>query len=220
MFSNPTLPNLPDFNAYALGQGVPTADIPSGGLSSVVITTAGDITGTPSGSIIAGQLLIGTGIPDGTYITAWSSTSGTVSPPPAQQVSAASASAYSPYVAWALNYSIQVALPGPQIGAGLPGMAGRYVIAVYNLAMHQLLKIAQDQNGILFFQQARATYKLNSLVPGPVLASSDQSTSETLLLPDFFKGLTLQQLDLLKTPYGRDYLGYAQDYGPTIVGVS
>ena len=220
MFTDPTTPNLADFNAYALAQGVPTTSIPSGSLSGLVIETSGAATGTTSGSVQAGQVLVGTDVPAGSYVTAWSGTSGTVAPPPIVQVSASSAQTYSQYVAWALNYALQVALPGPGIGGGLAGFAGQYVIAVYNLGMHQLLKIGQDGTNQTFFAQIRTQFKLTSLVPGPVLASGDQATSETLLLPDFFKGLTLSQLDLLKTPYGRDYLGYAQDYGPTIVGVS
>lgn len=220
MFTDPSQPNLPDFNSYVLAQGIPAADLPSGTLATVAIDTTGAITGTPTGTIQAGQILIGAGIPDGTYIVTWTGSAGTVSPAPLTAVSTASASAYSQYVVWALNYALQFALPGPGIGSGYAGMAGQYVLAVYNLGTHQLLKTGQDQSGQAFFTQARATYKLNSLVPGPVLASGDQATSETLLLPEFFKGLTLQQLDLLKTPYGRDYLGYAQDYGPTIVGVT
>lgn len=220
MFVDPSSPNLADFYAYCLSSGVPAADLPSGTLTTVTIDTSGNISAaSTSGTVSAGEVLSGTNIPDGTYLTAWSATSGTVSPPPPVAVSTASASAYSVYAVWALNYALQVAISGSGIG-GLPGFAGQYVMAVYNLGVHQLLVIAQDLPNQDFFTQARITYNLNSLVPGPVLASGDQATSETLLVPDFFKNLTLSELDLIKTPFGRRYLSYSQMYGSTIVGVS
>lgn len=218
MFTDPTTPNLADFYSVAIGQGVPTADLPSGTLSTVTIDTSGSISAlATSGTVQAGMIL---STPLGTYLATWNTTSGTVSPVPTEPVSEASITVYSPYVGWALNYAIQVALPGPQIGAGLSGFAGQYILAVYNLALHQLLKIAQDQPNQSFFTQARAQYKIGTLIPGVVMASGDQATSETLVVPEFFKNLTLSELDLVKTPYGRDYLGYAQMYGPSIVGFS
>ena len=125
----------------------------------------------------------------------------------------------SEYLAWALNYALEVALPGPQIGAGLAGYAGSYVMATYNLGLHQLLKVAQDVSGN-FFATARQTYGLTSPKVGVVMASEDQGTSQTLVVPEFFSRLTLSDLDLMKTPYGREYLSYAQMYGSTIVGYS
>ncbi|MDE2104859.1 MAG: hypothetical protein KGL39_46915 [Patescibacteria group bacterium] len=221
MFANPAAPNLSDFYGFALAQGVPASDLPSGSLTTVAITTGGAITASSvTGTVSAGQILYGTGIPDGTYLATWSGLAGTVLPIPSAAVSEASAQAYSPYAAWALNVALITALPGTGSGAGLAGLAGMYVLAVYNLAMHQLLKTAQDLNNQTFFAQTRQTFKLGSLVPGPVMASGDQATSETLVVPDFFKTLTLSEIDLIKTPYGREYLGYAQMYGPTIVGVS
>ena len=220
MFTDPSSPNLADFYAYCLSSGVPAADLPSGSLTTVTIDTSGNISAvSTSGTISSGEVLSGVDIPDGTYLTAWNTTSGTVSPAPVVAVSTASASAYSVYAAWALNYALQVAISGSGIG-GLPGFAGQYVIAVYNLGVHQLLMIAQDLPNQDFFTQARTKYDLNSLVPGPVLASGDQATSETLVVPEFFKNLTLSEINLIQTPFGRRYLGYAQMYGPTIVGFS
>lgn len=218
MFTDPTSPNLADFYSVAIGQGVPAADLPSGTLTTVTIDTSGSISAlSTSGTVQAGMIL---STPLGSYLSSWNGTSGTVSPAPSAPISEASLTVYSPYVGWALNYALEVALSGPGIGAGLSGFAGQYLLAVYNLALHQLLKIAQDQPNQSFFTQIQAQYKLGTLVPGPVLASGDHATSETLLLPEFFKNLTLSELDLIKTPYGREYLGYAQMYGPNIVGFS
>ncbi|OYV52333.1 MAG: hypothetical protein B7X10_00100, partial [Burkholderiales bacterium 21-58-4] len=145
MFTDPSTPNLADFYAYCLSQGVPLADLPSGTLTTVSITTSGTISAvSTSGSVQSGEILIGSSIPDATYLTSWNATSGTVSPAPAADISAASVDAYSVYVAWSLNYAIQVALTGPGIGAGLAGFAGQYVIAVYNLGLHHLLTVPEN----------------------------------------------------------------------------
>ena len=132
-----------------------------------------------------------------------------------QGVSVAVLPVNSEYLTWALTYAENVALLPPAL---MPSIV--YVIAVYQLGMHHLLKIAQDQPGQTFFTTQRTTYKLLTFTPGVVGAASDEGTAETLLVPDFMKGLTLSALDLLKTPWGRDYLDYAQQYGPNIVGVS
>lgn len=221
MFTNPAVANLPDFFGFALAQGIPASDLPSGTLTTVAIDALGNLTAaSTTGTISAGEYLIANGIPSGTYIATWNGTSGTVLPIPLAAVSVNSAQAYSQWATWALNYALEVALTGPGNGPGMSGFAGISIMATYNLAMHQLLKTAQDLPNQTFFAQIRQTYKLTSLVPGPVMASADQATSETLVVPEFFKTLTLSELDLLKTPYGREYLGYAQMYGPNIVGMT
>lgn len=121
----------------------------------------------------------------------------------------------SEYLQWSFDIAMGVALIPP---AAMPPIL--YVMAVYNLGMHQLLKIAQDQSGQLFFSQQRTAFKMLTFQAGPVGASADQATSNTLAVADFIKGLTMQGLDLLNTPWGREYLAYAQMYGPNIVGVS
>ena len=71
-----------------------------------------------------------------------------------------------------------------------------------------------------FFLNARKAYKINAFVPGVVTSTNDLSTSVGLLNPDFMKNFTLQDLQLLKTPFGRAYLQVAMDYGPSLWGVS
>lgn len=66
------------------------------------------------------------------------------------------------------------------------------------------------------FSNTRAQAKVSEFAPGVVTSSSDVSTGASLLNPEFFRNLTLQDLQLLKTVYGRRYLQYAQAYGPTI----
>lgn len=216
MFANPIQPNLPDFNAFVLNQGVPSGDLPSGTLTTVGIDTSGNLTAASiAGTIAAGMVLAGSGIPANTYIATWNGTSGTVLPVPTSAVEAASAAAWSPYLAWAFIGALGVTLVPPS--NMLPVL---YVMAVYNYGMHKLLKIAQDKSGQTFFSDQRALFKLFSFKAGPVGASADQATSQTLVTPDFLKGLTMGDLDLLLTPWGREYLDYSQAYGPSIVGVS
>lgn len=71
-----------------------------------------------------------------------------------------------------------------------------------------------------YFALIRQQVKIISFVPGAVGNTSDVSTSVGLVSPDFLRGLTMYDLDLLKTPYGRRYLSFAQGYGPNVWGVS
>jgi hypothetical protein len=72
-----------------------------------------------------------------------------------------------------------------------------------------------------FFANARAKFKLTgSFVPGVPTSASDQGTSVGLLNPDFFRGLDMYSLGLLKTPYGQTYLRLAQAYGPNVWGLT
>jgi hypothetical protein len=216
MFTNPTQPNLADFNAFVVSQGVPSADLPSGTLTTVGIDTSGNLTAaSTTGTIAAGMALVGSSIPANTYVSTWTGSAGTAAPVPTSAVEAPSAAAWSPYLAWAFIGALGVTLFPP---SNMPPIL--YVMAVYNYGMHKLLKIGQDQPGQTFFTQQRATFKLLSFKAGPVGASADQATSQTLVTPDFLKGLTMGDLDLLLTPWGREYLDYSQQYGPNIVGVS
>lgn len=98
-----------------------------------------------------------------------------------------------------------------------------YMAAVYNLAGHFLVKWAPDGTGSdpnsTVFATMRKNLGLLSFTAGVVTAAADVSTSDSLTVPDFFKNLTLADLDLLKTPWGRDYLSIVQDMG-TLWGIS
>lgn len=122
----------------------------------------------------------------------------------------------SEFLVWAFNHANDRTMTGP-IGL-MP--SGAYVIAVYNLGMHQLLKIAIDESGQTFFTNSRKQFNLLSFTGGVVQTASDQSTSTTVAVPDLLKNLSLSDLDLLKTPWGRDYAAYSMNYGKYVVGVS
>jgi len=94
-----------------------------------------------------------------------------------------------------------------------------YPLAVYNLAGDFLINYAQDQPGSTYFETLRTSYKIYNFVAGVITSSSDVSTSESLATPEALKNLTLADLQNLKTPYGRQYLAFAQRLG-TMWGIS
>jgi hypothetical protein len=73
---------------------------------------------------------------------------------------------------------------------------------------------------LAFFANLRQQFNLLGFVAGVVQTTTDQGTSSGLVVPDFFKNLTFSDLDLLKTPWGRNYLAYAQKAGPTVFGLT
>ena len=88
-----------------------------------------------------------------------------------------------------------------------------YTLAVYNLAGDNLINFAPDQPGSNYFATARTSFNSTGFVAGVIGASADESTSQTLITPDAMKNLTLADLQNLKTPWGRQYLAFAQSYG-------
>lgn len=94
-----------------------------------------------------------------------------------------------------------------------------YSLAIYNLGTDNVINYATDQTGRTYFQDLRKNYNINLFVPGVTGASSDSGTAQSRVTPEFMKNFTLMDLGNLKTPYGRAYLGIAQQYG-TIWGLS
>ena len=95
-----------------------------------------------------------------------------------------------------------------------------YMLAVYNFAGDRLINFAQDQAGSTFFADARTTLGINNFQAGVVASAGDQGTSGALVVPEFFQNLTMADLQSLKTPYGRQYIAFAQQYGPNVWGIS
>lgn len=95
-----------------------------------------------------------------------------------------------------------------------------YLGAVYNLGGSLLLNFAQDVEGQTYFKDLRAELHLTAFVPGVILSAADVTTSDSFVVADFFKNLTIGDLQRLKDPYGRQYLDFAQQAGPTIWGIS
>ncbi len=101
-----------------------------------------------------------------------------------------------------------------------------YQLAVYNLGTSNVLNYAQDPvpatvilNDMPYFQALRTQFNCLGFTAGVISSTADESTSESLLTPEFMKGLTLDNLQLLHDPWGRTYLGFAQASG-TLWGIS
>ena len=95
-----------------------------------------------------------------------------------------------------------------------------YTLAVYNFGVDRLLNFALDEPGQSYFKDTRQALGLNLFNAGLVNASSDQGTSQSLEIIEAAKRLTITDLAMMKTPYGRVYLDFAQSYGPTIWGLT
>lgn len=96
-----------------------------------------------------------------------------------------------------------------------------FTYAVYNLGTHLVMQYAPDlpgaeiyKNNLPYFAYMRSSFAMDSFVAGVVNSSSDVSTSQSLTVPEAFNTLTISDLGLLNTPWGRAYLGFAQKFGP------
>jgi hypothetical protein len=101
-----------------------------------------------------------------------------------------------------------------------------YAVAVYNLGAATLCQYAYDQplatpptTPPTYWADLRKGFNLNTFVGGVVNFGSDQSTSGGFAVPEGLKNLTVGDLQLLKTPWGVNYAGIAQNVG-TLWGMS
>jgi len=120
----------------------------------------------------------------------------------------------SEYLTWAYSQASELVNQGIQCASPLI-----YMLAVYNLAASNLVNFTPDQTGQTVFAQMRESFGVNSFVAGVIQSSSDVSTSSSFVVPEALQNLTLADLQLLKDPWGRQYLASAQKYG-TIWGLS
>lgn len=143
--------------------------------------------------------------PNLTDFTTFCTNQGIVSP---------STASSSEYFQWAFDWAMADALTCPQMPYPL------YTLAVYNLGADRFIRLAQDSLGTTFYSTLRQQFNVLKFRPGVVLASGDEGSSETLLVPDWYRELPMTAQQLLETPWGRDYLAYAQMYGPYVVDIS
>jgi hypothetical protein len=117
-----------------------------------------------------------------------------------------------------MSYDIAFEIVNRYIWCANPGV---FTVAVYNLAGDYLVNIAQDDpnavpppdNATTYWADLRGSLNLNSFVPGLVNNAADQGTSAGLQLLKSMENLTLGDLQTLKTPWGRIYMGIAQSVG-------
>lgn len=114
-----------------------------------------------------------------------------------------------PVICYAFEVSFNTVLP--QICAASPLI---YNTAVYNLAGDILINVAPDTAATPdFFKGLRVQFKVGQFASGVVTNASDEGTSAGVEVIEGLKNLTLDQLENLKTPYGRTYLGIAMKFG-------
>jgi hypothetical protein len=112
-----------------------------------------------------------------------------------------------------------------------------YRRALYNLGMDNLCNFAVDPNPLPpgypmssvtgpngqplpYWAGLQQQFNVLGFVPGVVVSTSDESTSETLSELDAYKNFTLANLQNLKTPWGRTYIAIAQAVGTAPWGIS
>jgi len=122
---------------------------------------------------------------------------------------------------WAIDFSYELALQivNQNLNCAVPIM---YTQAVYNLAADNLVNYAPDPTNpaSTYWSDLRAKWNIYKFVPGVVQNSSDEGTSVGYVIQDAAKELTIANLQNLKTPWGRAYLGITQAYGPAVWGLS
>ena len=156
-------------------------------------------------------------------------------PPKALPISPPAA-ATSPFVPWAFANALAIVNPAlanvgiPSTDAAsvqLTDFAGNpllnwtvYALAVYNLAADGLINFTIDQPGTRYFANLRKKLNITGFVSGVVQSTGDESTNVSMVVQEAAKEFTLQNLQNMKTSYGRVYLSLAQSYGPTTWGMS
>lgn len=127
------------------------------------------------------------------------------------QIPSAALPTNSPYIQ--LTYDVSVAT----VNRALCSVSSQiYTLAVYNLATSLLLSWCPDQAGPppqTYFANAREQWNINNFITGVVNASSDEGTSQSMVVQKAAENFTLDDLQRLKDPYGRQYLQWAQKYG-------
>ena len=105
-----------------------------------------------------------------------------------------------------LAYGGAVELVNPDIACVTPNL---YTVAVHNLGASFLVNYGTES----VFAEFRKEYGLNNFKAGVITGAGDNSTSAQRLVPDFFKDLSLADLQMLQDPWGRRYLMIAQQFG-------
>lgn len=119
----------------------------------------------------------------------------------------------SPYIE--MSYDISLEIVNRYLDIASPNI---YTIAVYNLGGDYLVNIAQDNASLqppnnTYWTDLRNTLQVNNFVPGFINSAADQGTSAATKILSAFDNLTIGDLQALKTPWGRVYLGIAQSVG-------
>ena len=131
-----------------------------------------------------------------------------------QGVLSADLPADSEYLVWAFNWAVALTIQS----SNFPVIV--YILAVYNLGMDRLILVAQDIPPSTFWFGQRQIYGTLEQKPGITMASGNGPSSDTLVVPDWYRDIPLDMQQAMKTPWGREYVSYTQMYGSTIVAIA
>ena len=97
-----------------------------------------------------------------------------------------------------------------------------YTQAVYNCGGHYLVMTAQDNPYAdppleppldTYWTDLRKSLGTGSFIPGVINETHDESTGVAIVTSDWLSGMTISDLQMMKTPWGRVYLSIAQCIG-------
>ncbi|MDR8054214.1 hypothetical protein [Burkholderia cenocepacia] len=88
-----------------------------------------------------------------------------------------------------------------------------YELMVYACATSFLLNNTPDQLNQSWFDQVRTKYGLLDSFNGIITSAGDQGTNAAAVVPDWVKRATLAELQWMKDPFGRQFLGFLQMAG-------
>jgi hypothetical protein len=116
-----------------------------------------------------------------------------------------------------INYAFEISLETVNLYLDMASPI-IYTQAVYNLGGDILVNMAQDDSNLpppfnTYWADLRNSFGLNNFMPGIINAANDIDTSAASMIPLGLQNLTLADLQNLKTPWGRQYLMFAQSVG-------
>lgn len=103
-------------------------------------------------------------------------------------------------------------------GMGLERLPLIYTTTVYNAASSILINYAPDIPPSTWFDDMREKFDLMKPVTGLVNAASDQGTSGSIVISEAMSNLTLQNLMMMRDPYGRKAIAVLMEMGPSVWG--
>jgi hypothetical protein len=111
---------------------------------------------------------------------------------------------------WCYAFDTAVAVVNLQLQCA---SALAYMLGIYNLATDNLINWAPDTAPSTFWADLRTKFGAYNFIGGTVVSASDEGTSDSLATVESLTNLTIGQLQNLKTPWGRQYLAFAQEVG-------
>jgi hypothetical protein len=117
----------------------------------------------------------------------------------------------------------------PQVGSA--SYPNQYALAIYNYGGDRIINFATDDpiNPYMYpkvipptpyFEYLRTKFKIDTFASGLITYAGDVTTTASFQVPDWAKAMSVADLQTLKTPWGRTYMGIASQYGPTIVDIT